>query len=80
MSGNSGWDVAFPSNSFIQPMRDLGLLEHLEHKRLGNLSNLEPRFQSPEWDPASQLLCTLHAQRHRHCLFENKLTPASRLG
>ncbi len=51
MSGNSGWDVVFPSNSFIQPMRDLSLLEHLEHKRLGNLRNLEPRFQSPEWDP-----------------------------
>lgn len=51
MSGNSGWDVVFPSNSFVQPMRDLTLLERLDHKRLGNLSNLEERFQSPEWDP-----------------------------
>lgn len=54
MSGNSGWDVVFPSNSFVQPMRDLGLLEKLDHRRLPNLRNLEPRFQSPEWDPELQ--------------------------
>ena len=52
MSGNSGWDVVFPSNSFIAPMRDLNLLERLDHRRLDNLGNLESRFQSPEWDPA----------------------------
>ncbi len=52
MSGNSGWDVVFPSNSFIAPMRDLDLLERLDHKRLDKLDNLERRFRSPEWDPA----------------------------
>ena len=26
MSGNSGWDVVFPSAEYIQPMRDMGLL------------------------------------------------------
>jgi len=51
MSGNSGWDVVFPSNSFVPPMRDLSLLEPLDHNRLGELSNLDHRFQSPEWDP-----------------------------
>ena len=25
MSGNSGWDVIFPSTEYIQPMRDMGL-------------------------------------------------------
>ena len=29
MSGNSGWDVVFPSNDFIQPMRQMGLLAPL---------------------------------------------------
>jgi spermidine/putrescine-binding protein len=52
VGGNSGWDVVFPSNSFVQPMRDLGLLTRLDHARLGNLSNLEGRFRNPEWDPA----------------------------
>jgi spermidine/putrescine transport system substrate-binding protein len=51
LSGNSGWDVVFPSNSFVQPMRDLDLLLPLEARKLRNLENLEPRFQSPEWDP-----------------------------
>ena len=51
MSGNSGWDVVFPSISFVQPMRDLDLLIELDHSRLGNLDNLEARFRAPEWDP-----------------------------
>jgi len=51
MSGNSGWDVVFPSNSFIGPMRELALLLPLDHTKLPNLGNLDPLFQSPEWDP-----------------------------
>lgn len=51
MSGNSGWDVAFPSSYFIEPMRALGLLAPLEHAKLGNLSNLDVPFRQPVWDP-----------------------------
>jgi spermidine/putrescine transport system substrate-binding protein len=51
MSGNSGWDIVFPSNSFVQPMRELSLLLRLEHARLPNIGNLDPLFQHPEWDP-----------------------------
>src|SRR3954454_6663656 len=51
LSGNSGWDVVFPSNSFVQPMRDLDLLLPLDHRKLQNIGNLESRFRSPEWDP-----------------------------
>ncbi len=50
-TGNSGWDVVFPSNSFVQPMRELDLLLKLDHARLPNLQNLEARFQKPGWDP-----------------------------
>ncbi|HZT39713.1 MAG TPA: spermidine/putrescine ABC transporter substrate-binding protein [Bryobacteraceae bacterium] len=49
-TGNSGWDVVFPSNSYIQPMASAGLLARLDHKRLPNLAELEPFFQSPPWD------------------------------
>lgn len=52
LSGNSGWDVAFPSNYFIGPMRELGLLARLDHARLPRLGQLEPRFRRPAWDPA----------------------------
>lgn len=51
LSGNSGWDVVFPSNYFIAPMRELGLLARLEQARLPRLAGLEPRFQQPSWDP-----------------------------
>ena len=51
MSGNSGWDVVFPSEDFIGPMRELGLLAELDHGRLPNLKNLAPEFQRPPWDP-----------------------------
>jgi spermidine/putrescine transport system substrate-binding protein len=51
MSGNSGWDVVFPSNSFVEPMRRLGLLASLDHRRLTNLDNLDATFRAPEWDP-----------------------------
>ena len=51
MSGNSGWDVVFPSGDFIAPMRALGLLAPLDHALLPNVSALAPEFQSPPWDP-----------------------------
>jgi spermidine/putrescine-binding protein len=51
MSGNSGWDVAFPSCEFIQPMREMGLLAPLDHSLLLNLRALDREFQSPPWDP-----------------------------
>ena len=51
LSGNSGWDVVFPTHNRIQPMRQYGLLARLDHARLPNLPNLEARFQSPPWDP-----------------------------
>jgi spermidine/putrescine-binding protein len=51
MTGNSGWDVVFPSNYLIRPMVENGLLANIDHARLPNLDKLERRFQSPSWDP-----------------------------
>ncbi len=51
MSGNSGWDVVFPSHYFIGPMREMNLLAHLDATSLPNARNLEPRFRRPQWDP-----------------------------
>ncbi len=50
MTGNSGWDVAFPTHNRIQPMAKNRLLAELDHRLLPNLPNLAPRFQSPVWD------------------------------
>ncbi len=51
MSGNSGWDVVFPSNYFIPPMVEQGLISPVRHAHLPGLRNLESRFQRPPWDP-----------------------------
>ncbi|MEQ1885568.1 MAG: spermidine/putrescine ABC transporter substrate-binding protein [Bryobacteraceae bacterium] len=54
MSGNSGWDVVFPSADFVAPMRDLGLLAPLDHRRLPNRQALAKTFAAPPWDPGLQ--------------------------
>ena len=51
MTGNSGWDVVFPSNYLIGPMVENRLLARIDHGLLKNLAQLHPRFQSPMWDP-----------------------------
>src|SRR3954469_5053393 len=50
MTGNSGWDVVFPTNYLIQPMREMALLDPLDHARLPNLRALDSMFQQPSWD------------------------------
>ena len=50
LSGNSGWDVVFPTHNRLEPMRHYNLLAPLDHGLLPNLSNLDDRFRSPVWD------------------------------
>jgi spermidine/putrescine transport system substrate-binding protein len=50
MSGNSGWDVVFPTHSRLAPMARAGLIATLDHARLPSLDNLHARFQHPAWD------------------------------
>jgi len=51
MSGNSGWDIVFPENRLVNPMREMGLLATIDHSQLPHIANLAPRFQKPAWDP-----------------------------
>jgi len=54
MSGNSGWDIVFPTHYIVKPMLANQLLAPLDHQLLGNLDQLEQRFRAPDWDPALQ--------------------------
>src|SRR5271167_2931494 len=47
VTGNSGWDVVFPTHSRLAPMARAGLIAHPDHARLPSLRNLDARFQSP---------------------------------
>ncbi len=51
LTGNSGWDVVFPTHNRLAPMRENGLLARLNHQWLTGLDNLDPRFRAPAWDP-----------------------------
>ena len=51
MTGNSGWDVVFPTHSRLAPMSRNGLLAELDHARLRSLANLDSLFRQPVWDP-----------------------------
>lgn len=49
-TGNSGWDVVFPTHSRLAPMARAGLIATLDHARLPSLGNLDARFRQPVWD------------------------------
>ncbi len=55
LTGNSGWDVVFPTHSRLEPMRSYNLLAPLRHEWLPHLDNLSPQFRAPEWDPQLRL-------------------------
>ena len=50
LSGNSGWDVVFPSHYYLRPMQEQGLLAPLRHQRLPHLDSLDGQFRAPAWD------------------------------
>jgi len=50
ITGNSGWDIVFPTYTRLKPMLDYGLLQRLRHEWLPGLNNLDPRFRTPTWD------------------------------
>lgn len=60
VTGNSGWDVVFPTHTRVPQMANHGLLAPLDHRRLPLLSNLDPRFAHPEWDPGLRWCVPYH--------------------
>jgi spermidine/putrescine transport system substrate-binding protein len=77
MSGNSGWDVVFPSEDFVGPMQELGLLAPIQHDRLPNLSALAPAFQRPPWDPELRW-CVPYMHGVTGILYQKALQPEPR--
>jgi spermidine/putrescine-binding protein len=75
VSGNSGWDVVFPSADFIQPMCALTLLQPLRHEWLPNVDALDPAFQHPPWDPELQWSVP-YMYGCTGILYQKTLTPA----
>ncbi len=75
VTGNSGWDVVFPTHNRVQPMREMGLLTPLRHARLAGLDNLRAQFRRPVWD-ANLEWCTPYLWFGTGIAYNRKVTPA----
>jgi len=49
--GNPGYDVIVPSNDFVERLHQAGSLIALDHAKIPNLANIDPRFLNPPFDP-----------------------------
>lgn len=76
-SGNSGWDVVFPSNYYVQPMAQSNLLAPLDHSKLHTLDNLDERTRKPAWDPELKW-CVPYMWGAAGIAYNKKVTPAPR--
>ncbi|MCX7978109.1 MAG: spermidine/putrescine ABC transporter substrate-binding protein [Bdellovibrionaceae bacterium] len=52
-NGNSGIDVAVPSDYMVSIMSALGLLEKLDHSKITNIKNLLPEVSNLPFDPGN---------------------------
>lgn len=74
IGGNSGWDVVFPSNYFIQPMLANRLLAPLDHGLLPNLDVLDEHVRSPVWDPNLEY-CVPYMWGATGILYNTRISP-----
>lgn len=52
MAGNNGmYDIAVPSNFYIQAMVENGLVEEIDWNNVPNIENIDPDFRKMEFDP-----------------------------
>jgi spermidine/putrescine transport system substrate-binding protein len=53
-AGAKGYDVMGPANYGITPLAKMNLLQPLDHAKLPNLSNIEPKFLNTSNDPGNR--------------------------
>lgn len=51
--GNPGYDIIVPSDYMVEIMIAEGLLEELDHSKIPNMSNIDPVFVDPPFDPGN---------------------------
>ena len=53
-AGNSGYDVIVPSDYMVSIMIEEGSIQPLNQAAIPNLSNLDPNFVNPDYDPTGE--------------------------
>ena len=49
--GNPGYDLIVPTNDYLERMISADMVQPLDHDKIPNLSNLDPDFTDPAFDP-----------------------------
>ncbi len=75
MTGNSGWDIVFPTHSRLLAMLENKLLARLRHEWLPNLVHLDARFRSPTWDPDLSW-CVPYMWNATGIIYDRSIVPA----
>ena len=52
--GGGAYSIIYPSDSWVQRMVELKLLQPIDHSRLTGLDNLFETFQNPDYDPGNR--------------------------
>ena len=52
--GNPGYDVIVPTNDYVERMITGDMLTKLDHSQIPNLSNIDPAFMNPAFDPGRE--------------------------
>ncbi len=50
-AGNPGYDVIVPTNDKVERMAKANMLMQLDHSKIPNISNVDPAFMNPSFDP-----------------------------
>lgn len=50
-AGNPGYDIIFPSDYMVEIMRNLDMLEPINHDNIPNIANIDDTFINPAYDP-----------------------------
>ena len=80
MTGNSGWDVVFPTHSRLAPMARNGLLAPLDHAAPAFAGQSRCALSATRLGPGSALGRALYVERDRHRLQPDADGRAARLG
>jgi len=57
-NGNPGYDVICPSNDFVERMIKADMLTPIDHAKIPNFKNYDPRFQDASFDPGRKFSLT----------------------
>lgn len=53
-AGNPGYDIVVPGDYMVEIMRNLDLLEEIDHSNIPNMANLNPAFLDLPFDPGNK--------------------------